>query len=329
MNGRDIAPSDAVKIAIQIAEGLAALHGCGVVHRDLKPENVMVTAQGTVKLLDFGLARATLAAGDATVARGGAPASGTATAMSGTPGYMAPEQWTGHAVDARVDVFALGVIIHELVTGEPTFRGETITAIGEATRAGVNQLGGERWQRAHSSLRAHTHRMLAPTRSSGSPMVCTSCARSPSSTRRSPGARSSCRLPCPAHHRLAAPVEDAAPGARRQRHSGPPWCSRPSRWCPWSSRASTARRSTRRRASAAPRPRWRAHGRQRCARTSCNASQGGSTSMIGSTSWTASPGDGSATTAAHVRARTGPRSLPSGRACSASATGSPGSSRSC
>jgi predicted Ser/Thr protein kinase len=162
MNGRDISPSDAVKIGIQIAEGLAALHGCGVVHRDLKPENVMVTAQGTVKLLDFGLARAALATGDAAVARGDAPASGTATAMSGTPGYMAPEQWAGRVVDARVDVFALGVIIHELITGEPPFRGETVTEIGEATRAGVTHLGGERWQRVHSSLRAHTRRMLAP-----------------------------------------------------------------------------------------------------------------------------------------------------------------------
>jgi predicted Ser/Thr protein kinase len=161
MNGRDISPSDAVKIAIQIAEGLAALHGCGVVHRDLKPENVMVTVQGTVKLLDFGLARAALAAGDAAVARGGAPASGTATAMSGTPGYMAPEQWAGRVVDARVDVFALGVMVHELVTGERPFRGETVTAIGEATLAGVPQLGGERWQRAHASFRAHTRRMLA------------------------------------------------------------------------------------------------------------------------------------------------------------------------
>jgi predicted Ser/Thr protein kinase len=162
MTGRDLSPSDAVQIAIQIAEGLAALHGCGVVHRDLKPENVMVTAQGTVKLLDFGLARAALAAGDATVARGGAPASGTATAMSGTPGYMAPEQWAGGVVDARADVFALGVILHELITGEPPFRGDTVTAIGEATRAGVPPLGGEKWQRAHASLRAHTRRMLAP-----------------------------------------------------------------------------------------------------------------------------------------------------------------------
>ena len=162
MNGCDTSPFEAVKIAIQIAEGLAALHGCGVVHSDLKPENVMVTVQGAVKLLDFGLARATLTPSDATVVRGSGPVCSTATAMSGTPGYMAPEQWTGRAIDARVDVFALGVIIHELVTGEPPFRGETVTAIGEATRAGVIDPCGERWQRAHAALREHTRRMLAP-----------------------------------------------------------------------------------------------------------------------------------------------------------------------
>ena len=162
MNGCDVAPFEAVKIAIQIAEGLAALHGCGVVHRDLKPENVMVTVQGTVKLLDFGLARATLTPSDATVVRGSGPVSSTATAMSGTPGYMAPEQWTGRAIDARVDVFALGVIIHELVTGEPPFRGDTVTAICDATRAGVIHPCGERWPPGHASLHGHTRRMLAP-----------------------------------------------------------------------------------------------------------------------------------------------------------------------
>jgi formylglycine-generating enzyme required for sulfatase activity/predicted Ser/Thr protein kinase len=159
MTGRAISTPQIVDIAVQIAEGLAALHASGVVHRDLKPENVMITAQGTVKLLDFGLARAVLAT------EGSAPAAAlagsAATAASGTPGYMAPEQWAGRAIDARVDVFALGVIIHELVCGARLFPGNSVTAIGAATLAGVTELGGDRWQAAPARLREHTTRMLS------------------------------------------------------------------------------------------------------------------------------------------------------------------------
>jgi len=159
MTGRAVAAPQIVDIALQIAEGLAALHASGVVHRDLKPENVMLTAQGTVKLLDFGLARAALTVDGAAPAA--ALAGSAATAASGTPGYMAPEQWDGRAIDARVDVFALGVIIHELVSGARLFAGDSVTAIGEATLAGVTKLDGERWHAAPTRLREHTTRMLS------------------------------------------------------------------------------------------------------------------------------------------------------------------------
>jgi len=159
MVDRAIAVPQIVDLAVQIAEGLAALHASGVVHRDLKPDNVMITAQGTVKLLDFGLARAALATEG--VAPAALPAGAAGTSASGTPGYMAPEQWAGHAIDARVDVFALGVIIHELVSGARLFPGASVTAIGAATLAGVTELGGARWRAAPARLREHTLRMLA------------------------------------------------------------------------------------------------------------------------------------------------------------------------
>jgi predicted Ser/Thr protein kinase len=101
---------------LEIAEGLAAAHAEGIVHRDLKPENVMRAADGRVKIMDFGLARA--------ASQDSAP---TATQLTqaglavGTPGYMAPEQLSGGAVDARTDVFAFGVLAAELATGEHPF----------------------------------------------------------------------------------------------------------------------------------------------------------------------------------------------------------------
>ena len=101
---------------IAIADGLAAAHAHGIVHRDLKPENVMRTPDGGVKILDFGLARAVQ--GDTLAARTQLTQAGAAV---GTPGYMAPEQLSGGAVDARTDIFAFGVLATELATGEHPF----------------------------------------------------------------------------------------------------------------------------------------------------------------------------------------------------------------
>ena len=112
-------------IATQIAEGLGAAHERGIVHRDLKPENIMVTRDGYVKILDFGLAKVIGPApeGEHTIQLD-MPGTMPGTIL-GTVGYMSPEQATGKRIDFRSDLFAFGAIIHELTTGKPAFDGET------------------------------------------------------------------------------------------------------------------------------------------------------------------------------------------------------------
>lgn len=105
------------RIAQQICAGLREAHAQGVVHRDLKPENVMVDREGNIKVMDFGIARS-LEAGT----------TGT-TGIMGTPAYMAPEQAEGKTVDARADIYALGLILYELFTGSTAFKGDTPVAV--------------------------------------------------------------------------------------------------------------------------------------------------------------------------------------------------------
>jgi serine/threonine protein kinase len=118
--------SKAVAMAIQIANGLAAAHDKGIVHRDLKPENVMILPGDQVKILDFGLAKQTLGP-----LSGGSPDAGTMTQgtgaglVLGTMGYMSPEQVRGLAVDARSDIFSLGALVYEMLSGRRPFRGES------------------------------------------------------------------------------------------------------------------------------------------------------------------------------------------------------------
>jgi len=111
---------DALAIARQIAEGLAYAHAAGIVHRDLKPGNVMLVPNGPVKILDFGLAKAR----DQSLS--------TASAQWGTVAYMAPEQIQGEAVDARTDLWALGVVLFEMLTGRRPFAGEHELALAPA-----------------------------------------------------------------------------------------------------------------------------------------------------------------------------------------------------
>jgi tetratricopeptide (TPR) repeat protein len=116
-----LAVGDALDIARQVALGLAFAHDAGVIHRDLKPGNVMVLPDGTAKILDFGLAKLT-DLGDTT--------SGVGTL--GTAGYMAPEQVRGQVVDARADLWSLGALLYEMLTGARAFRGDDAVSMVHA-----------------------------------------------------------------------------------------------------------------------------------------------------------------------------------------------------
>ena len=126
----------AVEIAAAIADGLSAAHGKGIVHRDLKPENVFVTADGRVKVLDFGLARVGAAGldveSDAQTETSPSPGTAAGTVL-GTVGYMSPEHVRGQPADARSDIFALGLVLFEMLAGRRAFSretaAETMTAI--------------------------------------------------------------------------------------------------------------------------------------------------------------------------------------------------------
>ena len=121
--------NEALQIARQIAEGLEAAHDKGIIHRDLKPANIKVPPDGVVKLLHFGLAKATDSAATATSTDSPTMTIRATQAglIMGTAGYMSPEQAAGKTVDKRADIWAFGVVLHELLTGKKLFHGETVS----------------------------------------------------------------------------------------------------------------------------------------------------------------------------------------------------------
>jgi serine/threonine protein kinase/tetratricopeptide (TPR) repeat protein len=128
--GTGLTLAQTISFASQLAEALACAHAAGIVHRDLKPGNVMITDDERVKILDFGVAKfvariATQAPEDSTTT-GEEASVGQAV---GTTGYMSPEQALGKTLDARTDLFALGVVVYEMATGRTPFQGDTVAAV--------------------------------------------------------------------------------------------------------------------------------------------------------------------------------------------------------
>jgi eukaryotic-like serine/threonine-protein kinase len=147
----------ALFVASQVLRGLHHAHtksaseGGFVVHRDVSPSNVLCSAEGEVKVADFGVALVTHVGGE-----GGA-------GVAGKPGYMAPEQFDGGAVDPRADVFSAGVVLYQMLTGELPFQGETVEAQQAATRRGERQPARARRAETSEAVEAILERALAPS----------------------------------------------------------------------------------------------------------------------------------------------------------------------
>ena len=197
-----LAIGEAIGIVAQVADGLARAHARGIAHRDIKPSNVMLTTDGVVKILDFGLAK--IAGSD------GFTQTGTSV---GTPAFMAPEQVTGGIVDHRADLWAMGGLLQMLLTGRPPFERESMPATIYAILHQDPERSPPRDRRPPSST----------------PSCSAACARIPPSApptrRRSPASCAACcESSIPAAPRPRAP--------RRSPSRCRPRCERRRRGCP-------------------------------------------------------------------------------------------------
>jgi serine/threonine protein kinase/tetratricopeptide (TPR) repeat protein len=148
MSQGSVSPNEALEIARQVASALSVAHAAGIVHRDIKPENIMLRPDGYVKVLDFGIAK--FAQHDAL----GLEAGTQPGMILGTTRYMSPEQARGQEVDARTDIWSLGVVLYEMLAGCPPFEGETPADVTSAVL-----------MRAAPSLAAHTPNLPAKLQS--------------------------------------------------------------------------------------------------------------------------------------------------------------------
>ena len=123
---RRLTVEETLKVATGVASALSEAHRQGVIHRDIKPANIQITSAGEVKVLDFGIARTASARG---AAETGSVATLTLEGFSGTPLYMSPEQASGELLDARSDLFSLGVVLYECLAGKAPFAADTVTSV--------------------------------------------------------------------------------------------------------------------------------------------------------------------------------------------------------